>query len=481
MAKASGGMLSRIWSSYLRNPIQRDLKSIYLRILGIPFVLLTLEVIALFIYTEFLVPDEYEIAIYNFVLYTTPILLLISAYHSYHVAGGIARPLIHLLRKIRRYPDSYNHRIPAPDIEEIHELYVRVNEFMERMNNQIRDLNLEKELFRSLLNGLQEGVLCVDMDGVIIFQNNNIDSDLVEPDSTGLSYFRGVKNSTILELIHSHLESQNKIPPVRQVNLAYRNAFFTLTILPIIMEKRLEQFLIIIHDKTREEGTRRLREDFLQNASHELKTPITSIRGYSEMLQNRLTDPRDQAHIDTILRNVGRMESLIGDMVTISSLESGRYPFHPEKIHIRSYIDDVKELIAGNLNQKHQTLEIQVDDAHPEIHADPLLMEHLLLNLLSNASRYSPDSTTITLTFQANEKGSGHLISVADQGPGIAEDYRDKVFERFFRVDRDRSRREGGTGLGLSIVRQITRIHGGRVWIEDGDNGGSLFKVWLPE
>ena len=181
-----------------------------------------------------------------------------------------------------------------------------------------------------------------------------------------------------------------------------------------------------------------------------------------------------------VRRNVERMEAMIEDMVTISSLESRSFPFKPRLVELERYMQGIETLVEGTLKQKNQKLTIALASPDLAIDADPLLLEHLLLNLITNASRYSPaDSEIIVRIKQENQ----HKMSFAveDSGPGIPVDLREKVFERFFRVDMNRSREQGGTGLGLSIVRQITRLHGGSVGIESGPgNRGSIFKVLLP-
>jgi two-component system phosphate regulon sensor histidine kinase PhoR len=254
--------------------------------------------------------------------------------------------------------------------------------------------------------------------------------------------------------------------------------YFRLRHRPVQIGSEPSMFLILIQDMTEEYNTRRMREDFLQNASHELKTPITSIRGYAETLLPRIHEETPRRFLEGILRNAERMNRLIHDMVVISSLESRAYPFQPETIDISSFFDEVKLLVEGILNQKQQRLNIEVAGVR-HVYADRLLLEHLLVNLVSNASRYSPEDSSIAISVKRN--GNGRIeLRVSDQGPGIPEAYREKIFERFFRVDTDRSRKEGGTGLGLSIARHVARIHSGTIHVEDASGGGACFVFAFP-
>ncbi len=439
----------------------------------------------------------------TYILYSTVILSIVAGLLSYHAATRIVSPLTHLLIRIRRFPELSTRIFPNTGIDEINELYFRVEEFMTRIKGQIRDLKLEKELLSILLNSLRDGVLCLNSEGIVIFQNEILDEDLVTKNSEGKPYFKIVRNPRMLETIAEQVrqnqqnlggvnsssnlsttQKSKKLPDgaaAGPVDFTHFQKSFQMQCTPIRMENRLELFLIIVHDNTRERNMKRLREDFLQNASHELKTPITSIRGYSETLLYRVDNDRDKNFVNAILRNAGRMERLIEDMVTISSLESGSFPFNPEPIEMEQYLKGIDELIAGIIDQKSQKVVYTVKQPGLKINADPLLIEHLLINLLSNASRYSPENTNITVECGRWEMGQAHYISVTDEGPGISEDFNQKIFERFFRVDRNRSRVEGGTGLGLSIVRQITKIHGGNVQVENVRPSGSKFTVLLPD
>ena len=245
------------------------------------------------------------------------------------------------------------------------------------------------------------------------------------------------------------------------------------------MENEPVMYLVLVHDITSETNTMRLREDFLQNASHELKTPITSIRGYAETLSHRASQEQESRFLQAILRNTERMERIIEDMVIISSIESRAFPFQPVTMKLSDYLEQLRPLVMGNLERKSQTLEIKLTLEDCTVFADPLLLEHLFVNLIANASRHSPEGTAIEVWGEP-ESENHVLLTVADRGPGIPPDLVEKVFERFFRADRNRSRSEGGTGLGLSIVRQITRIHGGKAWAENRPAGGAAFRIRLP-
>ncbi|MCR9141941.1 MAG: ATP-binding protein [bacterium] len=398
-----------------------------------------------------------------------------------------------LLRRVQQFPRLGPTLVKRTQIVELDRLASALDTLIHRLHDDLAGLKLEKELLGSLLGALREGVLCLNKEGSIVYQNPALHPELVTPRSMGRLYFKAVLDSGLLEFIHNRLQNSDSSSESRQFfELHHGPYFFRVQEYPIRTDEEIELHLILVQDRTQEYTTRRMREDFLQNASHELKTPITSIRGYAETLMAKLEreapppvpgqpEVRDpgRSFLKGMLRNVERMEAMIEDMVRISTLESRSFPFKPRNVELVRYMQGIETLVEGTLKQKDQQLTISVSEPDLAIEADPLLLEHLLLNLITNASRYSPPESEIYVKI-AQENQHNISFSVMDSGPGIPVELRKKVFERFFRVDMDRSRDQGGTGLGLSIVRQITRLHGGSVKIETNPRGGSVFKVLLP-
>ncbi len=400
----------------------------------------------------------------------------VSIYFAVRAARDIVRPVRSLLARLRRFPDISARAETPSDLPEIAQLVNRTDEFMNRLRAQVLDLEGEKALLGSLLNGLREGVVCLGEDGTIVFTNENVDSDLMERLPAGKPYFKAIRNADLLEYMRGKLggkRGQNG-----RIEFSGHGKSFIVTFNEVFFTASSRLLLFLIHDNTQEYNTRRLREDFLQNASHELKTPITSIRGYTETIAYRAQDPQQVKFLGAILRNVERMERLIEDMLTVSKIESGNYPFQPQRIELDSYIENLSALVTGFLAPRRQTIDFQIQNTQA-VTADPILLEHLVLNLIDNASRYSPDEGRIVVRFGHHDRTQ--FIEVQDQGPGIREDMKEKIFERFFRADQNRSRAEGGSGLGLSIVRHIARIHQGQVSVENASAGGAIFRFAFPD
>lgn len=448
--------------------------NIVIRLLSVslPFLILLPFGIGLWLKTQ---PDRND---FHYFFYGYLSALALSFYFAMRATRDIVRPLRSLLSRIRTFPRETQNSQGTSPVPEIAQVVRSTDDFMERLRTQVTDLTVEKDLLGSMLNGLHEGVICLDREGIIVFQNQTMQTDIVEPAAVGKPYFKVVKSSELLEYIREALKRDPLQPNPEPFEFSIPGAHLTATFSSVVFQGMPQLFLVIVHDDTQEFNTRRLREDFLQNASHELKTPITSIRGYAETLLYRTEDPQKAGFLSAVLRNVERMERLIEDMLTISKIESRSFPFQPEKLNLHEYMQRIADLVNGILRRKEQTLNIRIDPNAQHLVADPLLLEHLLINLLDNASRYSPEGGAVTVQF--TPEGKRIRIDVIDEGPGVPREFREKVFERFFRADRNRSRAEGGSGLGLSIVRQITRIHGGTVSVLDGPESGARFSVSLP-
>ena len=237
--------------------------------------------------------------------------------------------------------------------------------------------------------------------------------------------------------------------------------------------------ILVFHDLTRLKQLESARKEFVANVSHELRTPLSLIKGYVETLLDGAKDNPEVAakFLQTIERNADRLKLLIEDLLTISELESGRVKLNLQMVALRPAVDKVLEDLkvrAGgrNMNLFNRTPELS-------LRADSNRLEQVLGNLIDNAIKYGRPNGNVTVSAQTT--GDGHAeIMVADDGPGIPRESLERIFERFYRVDKARSREQGGTGLGLSIVKHIVQTHGGKVWAKSELGRGATFYFTMP-
>lgn len=239
--------------------------------------------------------------------------------------------------------------------------------------------------------------------------------------------------------------------------------------------------LFVLHDITRQKKLETIRRDFVANVSHELRTPLSVIKGYVETLADGHRDipPDDrEKFLRTIQRHTERLNSLLDDLLALSRLESANPGLRPESTDLATLLTGVLDDYRARPAAARHQLDADLVSGLPALPLDPLKISQAVENLLDNALKYTPPGSRITLSLVARDGEA--VIGVRDNGPGIPAADLPHLFERFYRVDKGRSRDKGGTGLGLSIVKHIIQLHGGRVWAESTLDHGSTFYLTLP-
>jgi len=234
----------------------------------------------------------------------------------------------------------------------------------------------------------------------------------------------------------------------------------------------------VFFDVTRLERLEIVRQEFLSNVSHELRTPLTSIMALAETLEAGAIDDREnnRRFLSIIQRNSSRMHRLIDDILELSAIEAGNVKLKPEVVRVRILVEDVISTLTAAAASRH----IEVSNLIPtesEVFADPHRLMQMLTNLIDNAIKFNRDGGTVSITLT---RGARDRISIADTGEGIPSHHLDRLFERFYRVDRARSRELGGTGLGLAIVKHLAKSHGGEVIVRSEFGKVTEFAIELP-
>ena len=244
-----------------------------------------------------------------------------------------------------------------------------------------------------------------------------------------------------------------------------------------------ESTLLVLHDITRLKSLEEVRRDFVANVSHELRTPLTIIKGFAETLvEDHATLPVETRarFLDKIVNNAERLHVLVEDLLVLSRLESNPEQIEPSVQSLQQLLAEILEQYRPRLSAEGQVMELDFDERVGQFAFDRFRIQQVFDNLIENAFRYAPDFTQLTLSVRYDVMGNMVHCTVADDGPGIPAKDAPHIFERFYRVDKGRSRESGGTGLGLSIIKHIVQQHGGCVSVESEAGEGTSFHFSLP-
>ena len=245
--------------------------------------------------------------------------------------------------------------------------------------------------------------------------------------------------------------------------------------------------IVLLSDRTRERAVERMRADFVANVSHELRTPLASLIGFIDTLRGPAADdpPAQQRFLGIMAEQAERMNRLIDDLLSLSRIELIEHQPPNERVDVADVARRIAAASEPSVAARRARLDLDLADGLPEVTGDADQLEQVVQNLVDNAVKYGPEGGTVRLSLRAAMPGRwpsrpGVVLTVADEGPGIPKAHVPRLTERFYRVDKGRSRSAGGTGLGLAIVKHIVNRHRGQLAIDSEEGRGSTFSVWLP-
>ena len=336
-------------------------------------------------------------------------------------------------------------------------------------------------LLEATMDGMREGVLVTDQTLRVVASNNTARA-IFSRDETALEQNRLsalTRNPAIHSAFRAALERGERTE-VKVELLDPERRVFDLRVVPLHLgdDERPRGTIGVFFDITQLERLERVRQEFLSNVSHELRTPLTAIIAFVETLEeSAMDDPENNRRfLSVIRRNAARMHSLIDDILELSAIESGAVTIEPASVRLYPIVADVVAALAANADVRRVAVQNQVN-ADAVVFADARRLEQMLTNLIDNAIKFNREGGSVTITF---ERSARDRISITDTGSGIPSEHIGRIFERFYRVDRARSRELGGTGLGLAIVKHLARAHGGEATVRSIANAGSTFTIELP-
>jgi two-component system phosphate regulon sensor histidine kinase PhoR len=330
-------------------------------------------------------------------------------------------------------------------------------------------LKSNREVFQTLVDSAEEGWLQVDRDGRIILMNQSLKRMFPEVSTESEFFWQTLRRPELNELVDRARQSRQ--PVQGQFEKGGRTYSCLVSWLPL-----RQDLLLRFSDITETRELARRKKEFVANLAHELKTPLTSVSGFLETLEEDKLSPESQNYLIIIKRNTDRLVRLVEDLSRLAELEEKGFELEKRPVDLAEVARVVVEAYQKEARARGLYLRLEAE-LLPEILADAFQMEQMLINLVDNAIRYTEKGGVIIKIEKSDE---GILLSVTDTGMGIAEEHLPRIFERFYVVDKSRSRKTGGTGLGLSIVKHIVIAHQGRIEVKSAPGFGTSFLVWLP-
>ncbi len=398
------------------------------------------------------------------------------------LTSSIIKPINKIIQVSRKYSSGdFSHKVYHDSRDEIGELAYNLNKMASDIEGKIKDVSSHSQQLKAIFNSMIEGVILTDQVGRVVSINQAVERifEVKREDVDGKVFLEAIRNNDIAEVISMILNLKESLS--KEITLTYPvQRIFEVNATPIFYNNSISGCLVVIHDITEMRRLENMRRDFVANVSHELKTPLTSIKGFVEtLLSGALEDKENNRNFLKIIQDhADRLDNLVDDLLSLSHLESKGMAINKKDFDLSS---QAREAISGFKSQiKNKGIEV-INQLPQElvVYADKNRIEQVLVNLIDNAIKFNKDKGYIKIFDQLS---SGEIkVIIEDSGMGIPQRDISRIFERFYRVDKARSRELGGTGLGLSIVKHIVELHGGSVGVDSTEGLGSKFWFILPK
>ncbi|WP_263418958.1 sensor histidine kinase [Terriglobus albidus] len=391
------------------------------------------------------------------------------------ISGALRRDASSLrLAIVASTPEQQSNR---PDLGDFQDLWPAFDAARQKIRSQIAAVEEERAKLAAVLDSMQDLVVAVDSAGRIQWANEPMRRELEGAVRHGQAIVHTIRDPEVLLCLQVALD--DGLVTQRRSTSLKPGRIFEVNAGPIPGGGAVA----VLHDLTRIEQVERTQREFIANVSHELRTPLTSISGYVETLLDfeRSLSLQSREFLETILKNATRMTRLTEDLLVLARVESGENPIHPAVVSAEKMVRDAVASVRGIVRDAGAKLDLGVmDDVN--VMADADATTQVLSNLIENATKYGRATTgePARIEVSVEQKGGYAEFRIRDWGAGIASEHHERIFERFYRVDKARSRETGGTGLGLAIARHIVMQHGGNIWVESRLTQGSTFAFTLP-
>ncbi|MBS7298432.1 MAG: HAMP domain-containing protein [Eubacteriales bacterium] len=406
--------------------------------------------------------------------------LVITILLAYLLSRTITSPIITLTKRAERIAGGNFENMPVSDSnDEIGRLSNTFRYMSSALSSTIDEVNTEKNKVETILQNMTDGILAFNFSGELIHINPEAQKLL------GASYIGGVTFDELFKELDIDVKIGDLLyiehdKPIEQIS-SLGSRFIRFSFATITKDEKNDGVLVVLHDITNQEKLELSRREFVANVSHELRTPLTTVKSYAETLMDTSFDDVSVRNrfLGIIAQEADRMTRIVRDLLTLSRLDEKRSdPVPPEIIDVQAFVSDIVDRMSISAKQKNQSISYKRMNPVGEFVTNRDKLEQVIVNIISNAIKYTPDGGKIDV--YTGKIYSDIYIKVTDSGIGIPKENLPRIFERFYRVDKARSRDTGGTGLGLAISKQIIEEMGGRISIASEVNKGTEVTVTVP-
>ena len=433
--------------------------------------------------------DEYSVIIsdlQNKIILFGLIVSVVLLYLSYFISKQITAPIETIRKSTEEYVKKMKMSRPleVPQTKELASLAISLNKMAKELDKRIKQIKIEKEEKESLLSSMQEGIIAINNNGKIISINDIARGylNITKKKILKQHFSKIIKHKKLLSIIETSIEKESKIHSVFEQGIAikmHKKRFFLINSSPLVGSNKYKGVLIILNDITFRKQLEKVRQDFVANVSHELKTPITSIVASVEILdRDDLTKNERDQFLEKILNHTNRMNAIIDDLLKLSKIESQE---EDDSIFLQE--QDLFPILLGAKQDMENrspnvlnSIEIICND-DVLVKGDSQLLREAFLNLLENAGKYGFPNTPIQISVEKKKRLHIHFDN---KGNEIKEKHWERIFQGFYRVDKSRDRKAGGTGLGLAIVKHIIFVHQGEIKVSFSENKKTRLTIILP-
>jgi two-component system phosphate regulon sensor histidine kinase PhoR len=419
------------------------------------------------------------------------LLISVSAFLLALALGYVlTRSVTGRIDKIREFSSDvargdFSARIRESSSDELGNLAQSLNETADELQRTVNELRGERDRIHAILESMQAGVLATDAEGRVTTINSALARVLgISPEgSLQRKLLEVIRDVELKKILDQALEQNTQITATVEMTLESPRTFEVVAIPIREGSARPRGVVAVLHDITKLLRLEKVRKDFVANVSHELRTPLTSIRGFAEtLLEGALEDKKNNRRFVEIIRNHAvQLSNLTSDLLTLTALESSdSMPLKLESLELKPILEEAVEILKPLARGKQQELTVEIGEGLPPLRGDREKLRQVFLNLLDNAIKFTGEGGQISVQATVPAESAVLEIHVKDNGIGIPSTDLPRIFERFYRVDKARSREQGGTGLGLAIVKHIVEAHNGRVDVSSTLGQGSDFSVILP-